>query len=49
MKLVHFLTVTITVIAAFCAPFYLSAIPASFEEAKKIVRQEIFFDQAAGK
>lgn len=49
MKLVHFLMVTITVMAVFCAPFYLLAIPASFEEAKKIARQEIFFDQAAGK
>lgn len=48
LKLIHFLTVIITVTVVFCAPFNLSAMPTSFNEAKKIARNEIYFDQSAG-
>lgn len=48
LKLIHFLTVIITVMVLFCAPFNLLATPISFDEAKKIARNEIYFDQTSG-
>lgn len=48
LNLIHSLAVIITVTVVFCAPFNLSATPTSFDEAKKIARNEVYFDQAAG-
>ncbi|WP_162505407.1 hypothetical protein [Candidatus Arsenophonus triatominarum] len=36
MKLIHFLTVIITVMIVFCTPFNLLATPITFDEAKKL-------------